>query len=102
MPLFPRVVKGEVTSRPVSRQQVTNAVFNSLRMIGVDTAHYSGKSMRSGLESGGISAALAARVPEPILFLQSGHGAPCAARNFMTPRDPHVLYETNLAFGLPL
>jgi len=98
MPLFPRVVKGEVTSQPVSRQQVTNAVFNSLRMIGVDTAHYSGKSMRSG----GISAALAARVPEPILFLQSGHGAPCAARNYMTPRDPHVLYETYLAFGLPL
>jgi hypothetical protein len=31
MPLFPRVVKGEVTSssRPVSRQQVTNAVFSS-------------------------------------------------------------------------
>jgi hypothetical protein len=98
MPLFPRVVKGEVTSQPVSRQQVTNAVFNSLRMIGVDTAHYSGKSMRAG----GISAALAARVPEPILFLQSGHGAPCAARNYMTPRDPHVLYETYLAFGLPL
>jgi hypothetical protein len=60
MPLFPRVVKGEVTSRSVSRQQVTNAVLNSLRMIGVDTEHYSGKSMRSG----GISAALAARVPE--------------------------------------
>jgi hypothetical protein len=53
MPLFPRVVKREVTSRSVSRQQVTNAVLNSLRMIGVDTQHYSGKSMRSG----GISAA---------------------------------------------
>jgi hypothetical protein len=39
MPLFPRVVKGEVTSRPVSRQQVTNAVLNSLRMIGIDTQH---------------------------------------------------------------
>jgi hypothetical protein len=98
MPLFPRVVKGEVTSRSVSRQQVTNAVLNSLRMIGVDTEHYSGKSMRSG----GISAALAARVQEPILFLQSCHGAHCAARNYMTPRDPHVLYETYLAFGLPL
>ncbi len=98
MPLFPRIVNGEVSSRSVSRQQVTNAVLNSLRMIGVATEHYSGKSMRSG----GISAALAARVPEPILFLQSGHGAHCAARNYMTPRDPHVLYETYLAFGLPL
>ena len=98
MPLFPRVVNGVVTSQPVSRQQVTNAVLNSQRMIGVATEHYSGKSMRSG----GISAALAARVPEVILFLQSGHGAHCAARKYMTPRDPHVLYETYLAFGLPL
>ena len=98
MPLFSRVVNGEVTSRSVSRQQVTNAVLNSLRIIGVATEHYSGKSMRSG----GISAALAARVPEPILFLQSGHGTHCAARNYMTPRDPHVLYETYLAFCLPL
>ncbi len=64
-------------------------------MIGVATEQYSGKSMRTG----GISAALAASVPEPILFL---HGANCAARNYMTPRDPHVLYETYLAFGLPL
>ncbi len=98
MPLFQRVVNGAVTSQPVSRQQVTNSVLNSLRLIGVATEHYSGKSMRSG----GISAALAARVPEPIPFLQSGHGANCAARNYMTPRDPHVLYETYLAFGLPL
>ena len=98
MPLSPRVVNGAVTSQPVSRQQVTNAVLNSLRMIGVATEHYSSKSMRSG----GISAALAARVPEPILFLQSGHCAHCAAQNYMTPRDPHVLYETYLAFCLPL
>jgi hypothetical protein len=33
MPLFPRVVNGAVTSQPVSRQQVTNAVLDSLRMI---------------------------------------------------------------------
>jgi hypothetical protein len=45
MPLFPRVVNGAVTSQPVSRQQVTNAVLNSLRMIGVATEHYSSKSM---------------------------------------------------------
>ena len=51
---------------------------------------------------GGISAGLAARAPEPILFLQSGHGSHCAARNYMVPRDPHLLYETYLAFGLQL
>ena len=54
------------------------------------------------MRRGGISAGLAARVPEPILFLQSGHGSNCAARNYMVPRDPHVLYETYLAFGLQL
>jgi hypothetical protein len=96
MPLFSRIDNGTVSSRPVSRQQVTNAVLNALQLIGVDTKHYSGISMRRG----GISAGLAARVPEPILFLQSGHGSNCAARNYMVPRDPHVLYETYLAFGL--
>lgn len=80
----------------MSRQQVTKAVTNSLAMLGVDTTHYSGLSMRRG----GISAALVARVPEPILFLQSGHGSDNSARNYMVPRDPHILYETYLAFGL--
>ena len=70
----------------------------TLASIGVDNTNYSGISMRRG----GISAGLAARVPEPILFLQSGHGFNCAARNYMVPRDPHVLYKTYLAFGLQL
>ena len=98
MPLFPKIVNELATSTVLSRQQVTGAVLKSLERIGVDTTHYSGISMRRG----GISAGLAARVPEPILFLQSGHGTNCAARNYMVPRDPHVLYETYLAFGLGL
>jgi integrase len=95
-PLFPRIVAGSKRSQPVSRQQVTRAVLNSLKMLGVDTKHFSGLSMRRG----GISAALVARVPEPILFLQSGHGSNCAARNYMVPRNPHILFETYNAFGL--
>ncbi len=87
-----------VTPTSVSRQQITNAVLETLASIGIDTTNYSGISMRRG----GISAGLAARVPEPILFLQSGHGTNCAANNYMCPRDPHVLYETYLAFGLEL
>ena len=98
MPLFPRITNGVATTNAMSRQQVTNAVLETLASIGVDNRHYSGVSMRRG----GISAGLAARVPEPILFLQSGHGSHCAARNYMVPRDPHVLYETYLAFGLQL
>jgi hypothetical protein len=98
MPLFPKIQNRVVTSTPMSRQQVTNAVLKTLASIGVDTTNYSGISMRRG----GISAGIAARVPEPILFLQSGHGLNCAARTYMCPRDPHVLYETYLAFGLEL
>jgi integrase len=95
-PVFPHATAGARAAKPVSRQQVTKAVTNSLAMLGVDTTHYSGLSMRRG----GISAALVARVPEPILFLQSGHGSDNSARNYMVPRDPHILYETYLAFGL--
>ena len=95
-PLFPRTVTGGPSPKPVSRQQVTKAVINSLKLLDVDTKHFSGLSMRRG----GISAGLAARVPEPILFLQSGHGSNCAARSYMVPRDPSVLFETYNAFGL--
>jgi hypothetical protein len=71
-------------------------VINSLKMLEVDTRHFSWLSMRRG----GISAGLVACVPEPILFLQSGHGSNCAARNYMVPRNPHILFETYNAFGL--
>ena len=94
--MFPRLVAGGASSEPMSRQQVTNAVINSLKMLEVDTKHFSGLSMRRG----GISAGLVAGVPEPILFLQSGHGSNCAARNYMVPRNPHILFETYNAFGL--
>lgn len=95
-PLFPRAFTASGRSKPVSRQQVTKAVINSLKLLDVDTKHFSGISMRRG----GISAGLMARVPEPILFLQSGHGSNCAARNYMVPRDPRILFETYDAFGL--
>ncbi len=65
-------------------------MVNSLRMLEVDTTHFSGFSMRRG----GISAAIVARVQEPILFLQSGHGSNNAARNCMVPCNPHTLFET--------
>jgi hypothetical protein len=83
-PLFPSTVAGGTSSKPVSRQHVTKAVFDSLKMLDVDTKHFSGISMHRG----GISAGLAALVPEPIPFLQSGHGSNCAARTYMVPRDP--------------
>ena len=80
----------------LSRQQVTRGVIKSLELIDVDTQHFSGLSMRRG----GISAGLSARVQEPVMFLQSGHGKGTAARNYMVPTDPRVRYEYFAAFDL--
>jgi hypothetical protein len=65
-------------------------------LIKKDTTGFSGISMRRG----GISQAVHKRVPEPILFLQSGHGSKLAARTYMVPHDPRVLYETAQALRL--
>ena len=88
--------QGEQERLPMSRQQVSNAVCKSLELIGVDTEHYSGKSMRLG----GISAALTAKVQAPVLYLQSGLGSQNAAQNYMVPKDPSVWYENFAALDL--
>ena len=56
-------------------------------MLGWDAQNFSGKSMRLG----GLSMAINARVPEPILYLQSRHGKAKAARCYMIPDDPPIL-----------
>ena len=84
------------TSAPRRGPRVTNAVVNSRKMTDVETKH----SSRLSTQRGGISAALVARVPEPVLFLQSGHGSNCAARNYTVQRNPNTLFETYNAFGL--
>ncbi len=81
---------------PVSRQMVTAAVIRSLQLVGAVTTHFSGSSMRRG----GISAALTAKVPAPVLYLQSGHGGKMAAQNYMIPADPSVWYENFAALQL--
>ena len=65
----------------------------ALESIGVDPRHYSGISMRRG----GITCAVQARVSEPILYLQSGHGTAMAGRRYVDPIDPRILYETSRA-----
>ncbi len=59
-----------------SRQQVTNAVLDTLKLIGVDTCHYSGISMRRG----GISAGLAC----PSLFCSCRVGTDPTVRHGTT------------------
>jgi hypothetical protein len=52
------------------------------------------------MRRGGISAALTAKVPAPVLYLQSGHGGKMAAQNYMIPADPSVWYENFAALQL--
>jgi hypothetical protein len=80
----------------MSRQKVTGAVKKAMSLITEDISTFSGISMRWG----GISQAVHARVPGPILFLQGGHGSGIAARAYMVPHDPRVLYETATALRL--
>ena len=89
----PRRVNGADARAAMTRQNVTGAVKSVMEMLGVDSRQFSGKSMRRG----GLSAAINARVPEPILFLQSGHGKPKAAHAYMVPDDPQLLYATGKA-----
>ena len=101
-PVFPRLRGGRNTAalrgdrkplRPMSRQQISGTVKVALESIGVDPRHYSGISMRRG----GITCAVQARVSEPILYLQSGHGTAMAGRRYVDPIDPRILYETSRA-----
>ena len=80
----------------VSRQQVTNGVVKSLQLIGVDTTHFSGMSMRIG----GLSASFSARIPREVMHLQSGHEDPSAMEGYMRPEDPSVWYDSFAAFKL--
>ena len=77
----------------MSRQQISGAVKVALESIGVDARHYSCISMRRG----GITAAVQAKVSEPILYLQSGHGTAMAGRRYVDPVDPRILYDTSNA-----
>ena len=85
----PRRAPGNQDPEPVSRQMVTTAVIRSLQLVGADTQR-----------RGGISAALTAKVPAPVLYLQSGHGGKMAAQNCMTPSDPSIWYENFAALQL--
>jgi len=103
-PLFPKMIlrPGQAPPRrdngadarlAMSRQNVSTAVKSVMEMLDVDSRHFSGKSMRRG----GLSAAITAKVPAPILYLQSGHGKKKAAYAYIVPDDPTLLYMTGKA-----
>jgi hypothetical protein len=96
-PLLRRKVESQRGERlPMSQQQVTNAVKQSLQLVGVSQEHYNCCSMRRG----GVSAALTSRIQAPVLYLQSGHGSKKSAQSYMVPQDPSVWYEHLAALDL--
>ncbi len=78
---------GPKVREPVSRQMVSAVMKKRLLLVGVDTTYFSGIA----ISRGGISAALAAKAPAPVLYLQSGHFGKMAAQNYMVPLDPAAL-----------
>ena len=87
---------GLLTRAPLlqdSQQQLSDTVKVSMECLGVDTTFYSGLSMLRG----GITAAVQARVQEPVLFRQSGYGTALAGRLYVDPVDPRVLCATGRA-----
>ena len=100
-PHFPRISNGTgivpvVTSVSCSPQMASKAVTRIGVVAGAAPERFSGVSARKG----GLSTAIEAGVEEIILYLQSGHGPPRAARAYMHIRDQHRLLEVFEAFGL--
>jgi hypothetical protein len=68
----------------------------ALGYIGIKSSGFSGRSARIG----GISIATEARVPEYLVWMQSGHKMTKSARNYIKLTNVSLLYSAFNAFGL--
>ena len=98
-PLFPLSTadgKGFRVDKPPTSSQFADMIVKGLAQVGYDPEWFSGVCARRG----GISRAIEARVPEHILWMQTGHSQSKAARDYMRLGSPEQLYETWGAFQL--
>ena len=101
-PLFPKFQNGPdrvltLHGNPQpSPSLVSEMLSRALLEIGVNTASFSGASGRMG----GLTVAIEARVPEHILWMQSGHAQDRAARRYVRITITDRLYDTWRAFDL--
>ena len=95
-PLFPRYLKRDGSLDPVTPQMVSDGVKEAMRLIGVDPERITGRSMRRGALTAGVKA----KVPEEVLYLQSGHGQAKTGRVYINDFSPDTLYATSRAVGL--
>ena len=71
-------------------------IIRGLGHVGYDTTQFSGISAHKG----GLSTAIEGGVPEPILWMQSGHAQDVAARRYIQLNSPALLYKTYESFNL--
>jgi len=99
-PLFPKFQNGPgrvptLHGNPQpSPSLVSEMLSKALLEIGVNTASFSGASGRMG----GLTVAIEARVPEHILWMQSGHAQDRAACRYVRLTNPDSPYDTWRAF----
>ena len=101
-PLFPLSKRGKdwhavMSDEHPSPNAFSGMVLRALRNVGCDTRAFSGVCARRG----GLSTAIEAGVPEPVLWLQSGH-AQCrsASRLYIRLSNPDLLFATWRSFNL--
>jgi hypothetical protein len=98
-PMFPQTSRdgrGFVTDCIPSSSDLSNMIVDGLRQVGFNTTLFSGISASRG----GLSTAIEARVPEHILWMQSGHAQDVTARRYVQLGSPSLLYDTWAAFDL--
>ena len=98
-PLFPMTTangEGFRMDKPPTPTQFSEMIVKGLAQVGYDPDWFSGVCARRG----GISRAIEAKVPEHILWMQTGHSQSKAARTYMGLGSPELLYETWGAFQL--
>ena len=101
-PLFPLSKRGKdwhavMSDEHPSPNAFSGMVLRALRSVGCDTSAFSGVCARRG----GLSTAIEAGVPEPVLWLQSGHAqSRSASRLYIRLSNPELLFATWRSFNL--
>ena len=96
-PLFPIFLPcGAPRKAAPSPAAFSDMILKGLKLVGADTADFSGVCARRGC----LSAATEAGVPEAILWLQSGHAQSRSARAYIKLTKPDLLFATWSAFCL--
>ena len=92
-PLFLIFLPGGAPRRPA---QSSTFFLKAMKLAGADTRDFSGVCARRGC----ISTAIEAGVPEPIIWLQTGHAQSVSARTYIKLSKPDLLFATWAAFDL--